>query len=789
MAQYGTIYRLQWNTVPSVMSGVLTIPAQVMIVDIYDTENLIEDSDIPEIISLLADANPLVIKIINNDEDKFSPIRAKQAIIQFKSDANQFEDSLTFVDQIDNKWYVEITADGQFIFKGFLMPTDIQQDHLPDPNTVVLTASDHLALLKDIALTTDSFVNPLGKLKIGELIGLCLKKTGLRLEIIVVNNLRHGSGSLTTAGSVTFFMNVGVATMTVDASDIGFFYTGQQITITGTPSSNGTYTVLGTGVLLVGFVLLSVPVTPETAPGPVTFQDTSSLHHFYDTIYLDVLTFEKSIGESEDCNTVLEKILGEDCFLTQWKGAWYIMRVDEFDGNPIYECVFNVNGAFSNFNTPTTYLKNIGASETRRLANADALRRYDRPYGSIREVADLNFPLEIPCNSDFGRGDFIANLPDETNSDGIVQQVEKYELDCWDFLSRQGGVANQIGFYGQPPIANSAAYVKKYFTNGDETNRKLVIETPTASGTGVPYVRSMAIPMGVGDKIDLSVELDYTNIGSHTGYVDTPIMVEFYSNSGKRYWWIAYDILNPTMPPRWQLTPDTGGGSVIGDMYFGASLEDDSLNISLTSPPLPESGDVYIYLINFYADQITANYSNLSITPIPLINGSYKRYTKFHNKVSRDPQGYFNAFREKQVYIFDSPKPLFKGAMFFYNGTAMILTSLWYSSNHVALGPPASLTDVHPYGWLQAYSVWNQFKLGNRILSSSELGLGSMWPDALDKVQITDTNPHVNDRYFMLISFEQNWKTALWSGVFIEDYRTDIDKDYTSPHELKYLTK
>lgn len=45
-----------------------------------------------------------------------------------------------------------------------------------------------------------------------------------------------------------------------------------------------------------------------------TFLDAS--HHLYSDIFLDAKTFEKQIGESEDCYTVLEKILDKDCFFS-----------------------------------------------------------------------------------------------------------------------------------------------------------------------------------------------------------------------------------------------------------------------------------------------------------------------------------------------------------------------------------------------------------------------------------------------------------------------------------------
>lgn len=49
--------------------------------------------------------------------------------------------------------------------------------------------------------------------------------------------------------------------------------------------------------------------------------------------YLHALTFETNIGEFDDCYTVLEKILGENSYLSQEKNRWYIKRVDEYDNH------------------------------------------------------------------------------------------------------------------------------------------------------------------------------------------------------------------------------------------------------------------------------------------------------------------------------------------------------------------------------------------------------------------------------------------------------------------------
>lgn len=784
MSQYGTIYRLNWNTVPSVLSVSTTIPAQAMQVSIYDTDHIIEDSEIPTIIQLQADANPLVIKIINNDEDKFSPVRAKQALIQFRSSLVQFQDATTFADSRDFRWKVEATADGEYVFIGFLVLADIQQDHLPDPNLVTLAASDMLGLLKTKVWQTDTGDNPIGKYRIANIIALCLKRTGLRLNITAINNLRHGTGSMTTTVNFDGSNN----TMQMSNIDAQFFYKGQKITVSGTAANDGDYIVVNIASGIISFVELNQTLTTEAGVS-ATFQDGSSDGHFYDQIFLDARTFEQAIGESEDCYTVLEKILGEDCFLTQWKGSWYIMRIDEYDGNPIYPCTFDADGDNPVFDTPTTFAKSVGASETRKLANADNLRRYDMQHEYVKETVNLESPEELICNEDYARGDVSAD-PDKQRSGYTA-----YDLDSWE-TGRLWGSALAP--------ANFKSSIQRSFNQfGDEEQRFIMLTKPASPTGSFEYIRPCAVPMSYRDKFRFTFEASALQDTSGDGSILVCIIL-LYGVDGSV--WIlrasdlnlAWDNTDGDVETQWKLTDEEV--SLFRDGMQWSIFDDadhppktDWVQFSMNAAPLPVDGDVYCHL--FSANQFSGTfddfdikYQNIELEYRPYIGGHYEKYKKFHHKVTRDPSGYFSTRRDREVFIFDSPKPIFKGAMFFFNGSGYALTQRWWTSAPFGLGPPPSLDHFHSYGYIQAFSVWNQYRNANRIFTTSVLGLGSMWPDAVDKYSLTDSHPDTNNRFFLLISFEQNWKTALWSGIFIEDYRTDVPKNYDDTHELKFTT-
>jgi hypothetical protein len=145
--------------------------------------------------------------------------------------------------------------------------------------------------------------------------------------------------------------------------------------------------------------------------------------------------------------------------------------------------------------------------------------------------------------------------------------------------------------------------------------------------------------------------------------------------------------------------------------------------------------------------------------------------------------------------VSDSPSKLLKGAMYVLSNSVYYLTSVFYDS-HLTSTPSSS--DLHTYGYIQSFSVWNQFRgnddpltsrgRGINIFSGHCFGLGTDWPDLIHKYSDTDSHPQTDDRDFMLLSFNQDWRTCIWNGVFIEVNNSAIGKLYSDDHEFKYIT-
>lgn len=717
-----------------------------------------------DIIPLQGSGTPFVVKTINNDEDKFLPIAAKQATIRFLSDRPNGISTTTFSDAPENKWLVRAYTPEGMIFTGYLVLADMSMPFLPDPQEVVLTATDGLPLLKDITLTEDDGSALVGKYRIAELIAICLKKTQLNLEIVVVNNLRPGAAQFSFEVS---FSSVEDAFVTANAN-ARYFYIGQQLTISGTSSNNGTATVTDVAVGVVTIVALDINTTLEENV-TATFQDGIT-GHFYDKVYLDAKTFEASIGTSENCYTALEKILGQQARIFQHNNQWWIINLDEYDSNPLYKALFDANGVLDSYLTADSDTFPIGITEDICHANRNTILRSERPKGLARLNYNYRNPAEFVCNIDFSRG--TGSSPTGAANETIEQTPE-----CIDYYHFSASAP----YVDTAPVTSGV--LRKRYEYGYEKERYLA---GSSGGGFVHYFKTSEIPVLAGDKIKVGYQFRTENSETLTNVYTAH--VRLIGDDGNVYDW-NYD--EPTGVSYWnqKTTSDAPLTDQFRTDWSGAETTEWH-SIDATCQPMPVSGSIVIRLCTI-GTGIEIRFSGLNIEFISLINGSYNIYSGQSNTVIRNPNTGYTVKHEQEVFLADSPRPTFKGALFFLAGSVYKLLSLFYRGHVVANGNPASASDIQPFGKIQAYNVWNQLKQAYRIFPSTLYGLitaDDTWPDLWQKYVLTDSEDNTDNRYFVLISFEQNWKTMIWTGTFVEVYRTDVGHEYDDTFEFKYLT-
>ena len=771
----------------------------VRIIDILDPSN--DEVDIE-----LAD-NPVSFRIVDNSEDKFTTIRSKACEIRVFTNPNF--NIMTFGTGGDNQYQVEICMNisDNVIFKGWLSVSDLRQDFQPDPNVLVLTATDGLGFLKDIPLTDFNGDRFTGMHRISEYIAGCLAKTGTPDFLIAEMNIKEST------------------------------------------------------------------------------QQTDFNGHFFYTMYLDARTFESSLGEFEDCFTVLEKILGEYCELSQQKGAWYIKAIDEFDAQPSKQIRFTQLGVVDYELAPAIYQKSIGSDMTlytMGFMNDDAQISLQRPYKFITHEYRFEPPQELPCNVNFERGEFVGNLPDET-IDGITYTAKKYQLDCWDLLRGAPSIFNQF--------PTSDLYIKRLFDQyGREETRYTVVKWPTA-GVQATVVKSTGIQVQKDDKFDMSWDFAFSqdlNIGSGNLFVAS-ILLE--GNDGT-YWFLddtsgtatntfTFPFSNTATMKWYQSNASWSVNYKLLQINLNTNASDDrefrTISIDRVEP-IPVTGNLFI--IFHWANDATfsgidLHLSNLQFNYRGLINGTYDEYTGTENKVEQP--GDYKASRDEQVYISDGPKLSFKGCLqkrvgdylimggaqatiTFYNANYFTLPGYWTwlfpdglpllisgtslnNSNDVFVvstaysivgnvttvvlsrqtfaevdsnyaistirfgltegfynaavfpdGPPDP-SYVKPFAEIRAQAVWNQF---NRVFTAFEGTIDGLdtnevdalgrydLPDLMHSYLIMDAHPGTENKTFKLLHMDQNLDLCEWGFYMMEVYDSTIPKVYTG-HSFKYI--
>jgi hypothetical protein len=731
--------------------------------------------------------NPVTIRVVDNNEDKFTPIRSKSCEIRLHTNPNI--NIITFGSGGDNQYKVQICMNytDNIIFEGWLSISDLRQDFQPDPNVLILTATDGLGFLKDVPLTDYNGDNFKGPNRLADYIAGCLAKTGLDKTLIAEMNVKEST------------------------------------------------------------------------------QVTTYLGQFYHTMYVDAQTFASGVNEFEDCFTVLEKILGEYCELSQQKNEWYIRAIDEYDWANSIQIRFTSSGVIQSQLPEVAYNKEIGSDMSQYsigFMNDDTQVSLQRPAKFTRHIYNFNLPDEIPCNVGFNRGEFIANLPDET-VDGKTYTVKSYSVDCWDPLWSNTS---------SDDYQATGIYIKKLFDEfGNEFAHSLNLDDNASRFT---FVMSDPIQVRSKDKFNLSLErrlsTDVTGSGS---FIDLHVQVRLYGNNGT-FW--THDSGTSVDPAKaWVQCTSTFRtnqkffaieGDVTNDMTEAIGLFDGEC------AEIPVTGEIRIllYRSSLYGNTRDTYFSNVQFDYIPWVNGSYLRYKAQEHKVEQ--LGDYKASRDKEVFISDGPSLIYRGCLQKVTGTSVIYTgsvqfndgnqmvisgnqflnfrvgtdivitgtvnnnittkivSNYYNplSNNslitvsgifineivsctisrnlfgftegfynAAVNPsgPPDPSYIKPFGQIQSEAVWNQFNRVFSIFEGTLDGLDTYVLDSLDRYDLPDLmhsfflrdlHPATTNKKFKLLHFDQDPDLCEWNGVFIEVLDYTIPKVYTG-HSFKYL--
>jgi hypothetical protein len=535
--------------------------------------------------------------------------------------------------------------------------------------------------------------------------------------------------------------------------------------------------------------------------------------HSFDKVYLNAKTFEQDINESEDCYTVLEKIL-TGSFLTQENNQWWIIRVDEMNGGVYNVTSYDADGVLTS-TTTTTLTKNIGITDSIKFINKDAEVMPERPVLHDKLTYRLEFPREIVDNIDFNRGTVwlspvvvdmgfyikayanLGSFPGTGEFDTVYKANDTSLFYKWTgvtYLNITGAEAPQGFAYTledwtlerQSGSVSLSAYVIKIRQFGDEKARYVEM----SSGPSLHWIRSNRVPVGRFDKFTFSVDRRINTNATGSGQtIDFFAQIRLYGEDGT-YWTITNYQFGANPPGSWVQSNSTftSNNRYVAAQYVRNDVnESDWMAASVDANPLPVNGELEILLLQHTINgtSFLTQFSNLQFQYIPYINGSYQKYNSLYNKVSQVIST--KNKKEDQVYLSDRIKPLFKGGLELKTaGGQYHAISGWYNGNAGTTGELA----IASFGKYQAFEYWNQNRRIIRKFQGSLKGLDSstQLPGLLHQYILTAPTEHTTNKIFMLLSYSQNLDTCQWTGIFGEVYDSIEDKLYTSTHELKFIT-
>jgi hypothetical protein len=378
--------------------------------------------------------------------------------------------------------------------------------------------------------------------------------------------------------------------------------------------------------------------------------------HFFESCYLWAKTFEEEIGTCEDCYSVIEKILGEEAFLTQRNGEWWIIRIDDLgDENTRYITTFDSKGVLVNEWT-SDHAKTIQRGTEIYFSQESTDVATKRPHEFVKETYPFEYPREIVDNIDFSRDDETPYFTENFTEDGVAKIRKRYKITDWAWKRNR-----------DLTIGIDSAYIERIFQGEYEKERYIVVPN-----TDTYSLYSNAVPINEGDKFTFSIDSKFTVDLSGTKYYGCEIARIALAGDDGSYWTLVDGVTfsNSTVTEGRPYWASVSGLFFGGSIYKTGFLEDNQTEwggTSVEAPPCPVSGELYIRLqAGLISGQTFDTYfQNLNFDYQPLVNGSYAKYSALYHKVSRDIK--YTSVRDEDVKISDGIKKLFKGALFTAN--------------------------------------------------------------------------------------------------------------------------
>lgn len=745
------------------------------IVDISDNDNLIDDAEDPVIIDLSGTGRPIRPMVIDNEDDPFTVIKSQRIKIEFNS--TQSTNVSTFASGSDQRWSVHHYIGSNTVFKGFLSLDDLSEPWMPAPNTVVLTATDGLGLLKDIPLTDLNGDNPVGEYTLGELISLCLYRTGVVLQLRVAFNIKLSGYiddiSIPNSNAEHLFSTCYLNAKSFEervGKSINCYEVLQRILGEGSTlfQRNGYYYIMR--IDEVESATRGLYITSFDTAG--AFLENLGEKNFDKTIDKDDPT--RPFFSREATRVVPQRALKSVTETFPYEYPQEIPDNKDFDRGDLVTTVSSTEKHYSIDGWDFAIHKANGLSADVGNGSAYIKRIFDTDYEKERYVVITegvgvhaagslkSGPIEIQAGDvidigvDFRLNSDISNILCNTLAVELVADDGTF----WYML--------ETGRWFQYPSLPSSTIIPLNFDT-DQLDTTSWMSTG-AKSIDAPRTGRVYIHL-IQNCPESSTEIHFQNLtvtyyplinGSHTKYTSQSQVVTQAGNfKGKR--------------EKQVYVSDSPKKLIKGALLKGSILR--GLTSNTTQFANGTSFTLSGYLLGvFRKGQI------IFIAGTTFNNGFKRVKSVSYNSGANETTVILNNATFSETVAAEIAELTFSLANEFYN--AAVFTS----------GPPDS-TYIHPYSEIQVFDVWNQFAIDRRKFEATLQGLdlGVTNADGLDNIHLihkyifNDVTENSGDRIFTLLHYDQDHRNGEWTGVLREVDRLSIPKSYTG-REFRYNT-
>lgn len=769
----GYIYRITYQPFPA-------SDAISEVVDILDNDNLIDDSEDEIITDLPPGGHPVRCSVVDNNEDPFTVIKAQRLIARFRSDTGLGMN--TFSSGSDNRWSVHNYIGAKTLFKGFLVLDDLSEDFMPDPNEVILTATDGLGLLKELPLVDFEDENPVGEYTIAELIAMCLRQTGLDLQIKVAFNIKL-SGliddiSIPNSNGQHFFNTVYLDAKTFE-DEIGTSIDCYSVLERILGEEAGVFQRQGAWWIMrideVEHPTRGLYITTFTSEG--IFEENLGEISFEKTVLKPEPTIPSTIFFSRELTDVLPtrpcKKVRLEC---GYEFAKEIVPNIDFERGALTTTVSPSDKHYATENW-TPFFSNTSTDDApttdiyiRRVFESD----YEKErYIVIRQKAgDFNFILSEPIQVGV-KDKFTIGVERRLNSDiggtgsyiDRSVQVRLYGNDgtFWTHQARTSSSEEKKWV-----ACNSAFRTnQKYFTiEGDVTNDLTeAANLYDGESAEIPVSGYLRIVLGASEQFGDTNDTYYSGLS----FAYKPFINGSYLKYTSQVQEVTQDGSNKAKREKQVYISDLPKRAIKGALLQALLYV-----------------DVFSGSVQFFASFSTLQISGYQLgkfrkgQQLLISNTTSNNITMRVLAVSYSLIGNITVIEIDQTLVNET------------DGSTLIqeltfeLANQFYNAAVFPDGPPDD-TYLHPYSEIQVYDVYNQFKNEKRIFQATLQGMDLVEEDSetaannahlIHKWSFLDYSPHTVDRFFILLTFDQNHRDQEWTGTFREVFDLNVDKSY-----------